>query len=386
MLKSFINQDNSFLIESERAVTTTTTTTANNSNNNVLKRSSLSNVSTSIRLPSFGLRDEKKRNNFLKVCSWPFSKMESLPELPQQQQQQQPTNPPIIPPPPPNDEYISDSDNEDRDVTIRNKTIGMRRNNNNNHVQHSGNTPLVGINPSLENINHNSERFIKVFNRMTSRKPQENNNIISKKRVIVLTNIINSMGINSVLQQVCGGPLEKIISLPDGTIELYFIFPEHAKQFYTYGKATGLLMVNGQKLRVEWKDEGEGGYHPQLSKALLTDIISNGCRRCLILSKVVPGKRLRNGDKMFYPEADIHYSQDLDIEEVRSDFSEFGYILDIGSVISRKLCFSIFYDDIRSAIFAKLELETIGSELNLKYKSWSVWYGKDITDRPCFVL
>ena len=39
-----------------------------------------------------------------------------------------------------------------------------------------------------------------------------------------------------------------------------------------------------------------------------------------------------------------------------------------GSVISRKLCFSIFYYDIRCAILAKQELDLIGSELNKNIK------------------
>ncbi|EGW32735.1 uncharacterized protein SPAPADRAFT_149868 [Spathaspora passalidarum NRRL Y-27907] len=322
--------------------------------------------SSSIRFPSFSraglVSDEQKysghtvgsrRSNFLKVCSWPFSRSE-----------QESTS--TV-----NNTGYDQSDEEDRAATITPRRKGRFQN------------PLVGINPSVENINQNnhSEKLLKTL----TRKPHESSH---RKRVVVLTNVDSSMGINSILQQVCGGPLEKVVQLNNGHIELYFIFPEHAKQFYTYGRATGLLMVNGQRLRVEWwMNENENvNYHPPISKPLLMEIIQHGCRRCLILAKEVRGKQLRSGDKMFYPEPTIHYSQDLNIEDVKADFGRFGKILDIGSVISRKLCFSIFYSDVRSAIFAMNEIETGGSDLNKKYRDWFIWYGKDVTDRACFVL
>ena len=203
-----------------------------------------------------------------------------------------------------------------------------------------------------------------MFNRV-KRPPVEQNN---KRRCVLLSNLNESMGLNSVLQQVCGGPLEKLTVLSNGKIELFFIFPEHAKQFYTYGKATGLLMVNGVKLKVEWLNDENNLVNSTLSSSLMSDILHNGCRRCLIISKNIPGKRIRNGDKMFYPEPDIHYSTNLNFEEIKNDFNKFGKVLDIGSVISRKLCFSIFYYDIRCAILAKQELDLIGSELNKNIK------------------
>ena len=133
-------------------------------------------------------------------------------------------------------------------------------------------------------------------------------------------------------------------------------------------KATGLLMVNGVKLKVEWLNDENNLVNSTLSSSLMSDILHNGCRRCLIISKNIPGKRIRNGDKMFYPEPDIHYSTNLNFEEIKNDFNKFGKVLDIGSVISRKLCFSIFYYDIRCAILAKQELDLIGSELNKNIK------------------
>ncbi|RLV91460.1 Sporulation-specific protein 2 [Spathaspora sp. JA1] len=367
MLKSIIQTD-SLMMESPRTNTTTTS---------FPKRSSLvSNISSSLRLPSFAVRgalvsedqrygnSSSRRNNFLKVCSWAFSKVESETT---------------------NNDQVNQYDSDEEDDKKFNTITPKRR--------HRYNA-LIGINPSVENINsnsnqhsNNSETLMKTINTITQRKPEP---VVNRKRVVVLTNIDATMGINSILQQVCGGPLEKVIQLNNGHVELYFIFPEHAKQFYTYGRATGLLMVNGQRLRVEWwmntnENENEN-YHPTIPKPLLSDIIKFECRRCLVLAREVTGKSRRTGDKMFYPDPKTHYSQDLNIEQVRNDFGKYGIILDIGSVISRNLCLSIFYSDIRSAIYAKKEKELEGSELNQKYKGWYIWYGTDITDRACFEL
>lgn len=265
------------------------------------------------------------------------------------------------------------------------------------------------------------------------------------RRCVVLSNINETMSISAILQQVCGGPLEKIVRLPGNKIELHFIFPLQAKLFHNFGRKNSLFKVNGISLNVAWSDRefcgdaetgveerlvrgvvgvesqrldcGEEATHglecnlyrstqnglkPELSpssaaanmalghftlpKWLSHEIVMNGCRRCLIISQVVAGKKLRTSDKMFYPEPEVHYSQDLHIYNLRRDFKQFGEIVDIGSVISRKLSFSVFYWDIRSAIKAKTEFERTGSSLNLKYKDWNIWYGKDITDRACFVL
>ncbi|KAI5965356.1 uncharacterized protein KGF55_001577 [Candida pseudojiufengensis] len=360
-----------------------------------------------------------KRSNFLKVCSWPFTRSDTILEK--------------------NDESVINESDYHQPNNSESNEQNLKAPQFVSHQNHQ--KPLAG-NPTLVNKNdqsHYNEKFSKVL--FTRRKHQQhlqqqaqqhtfNENI---RRCIIVSNLDQSMGVNSVIQQVCGGPLEKVIKLPNNQLELYFIFPQQAKQFYQYGKSTGLLIVNGIKLKVEWSDQefySNNGYINQnmnedienyngvpnnnsnvmiaginkssitqpfsnivsppmnytLPKFLYNEIISNGCRRCLIISKIIVGKKIRQGDKMFYPEPEIHYSKNLQIQDIKNDFQPFGEIMDIGSVISRKLSFSVFYFDIRSAILAKTEFEKNGSELSDKYKDWSIWYGKDITDRACFVL
>lgn len=214
-----------------------------------------------------------------------------------------------------------------------------------------------------------------------------------KQRVLVISKIPSTVGINGILSQICGGPLERIVFHKrsiSSTIEVFFIFPEHAKRFYTYCQTTGLFVVHGARPRVEWADEYNtesfNMLHMSVSKHLLNEVLHFGARRTLIFAKIVPGKVLRNDQKLFYPDPQSHFTKDLDISRIYEDFLQYGEIIDLGPVVSRKICFSIHYTDIRSAIIAKRECETPSTEIYKKYGDWSVWYGKDCTDKWCPIL
>lgn len=228
----------------------------------------------------------------------------------------------------------------------------------------------------------------KSVDNFSSHKPQKPKWSSACRRIIIVKNIVPNSGVNSVLSQVYGGPLERLVykhNKKGPILELFFVYPQDAKRFFDSGDS-GLLVVNGRKLKLQWAGRNNSDQidkvHPSVSKNLLKEIELYGSRRCLIFSKTVPGKIVRSDKKLFYPNPKIHYSE-LDIERIKHDFAGFGDIVTIGPVISRKLCFSIHYADIRSAIMAKRDCESQGSEMNAKYHSWSIFYGTDPTDKPC---
>ncbi|CCE80362.1 Piso0_003478 [Millerozyma farinosa CBS 7064] len=242
---------------------------------------------------------------------------------------------------------------------------------------------------SLENIARSIDRDTKSSSkRLTSRASDS----LHQRRIVLLKNIPPNCGLISVLNQVCGGPLERIVHHDHrrgSMVELYFLYPEHARRFYVYGARTRLLVLNGVNVSTSWAGRSsldEVDYHPPVPKYLMHDVLHYGARRCLIFSKVVPDKPTRHSHVMHYPSPRTHLSKDLHIEHIRHDFAFFGTIVDIASVISRKLCFSIHFADIRAAILAKRECETEGTTMYEKYNQWSIWYGKDPTDRPCLAL
>jgi hypothetical protein len=211
----------------------------------------------------------------------------------------------------------------------------------------------------------------------------------SFRRIIIVKNIVPNSGVTSILNQVYGGPLERLVynaNKKSSSLELFFVYPEDAKRFLEFG-SSGMLVVNGRHLKLEWAGRSNSDLfdkiHPTVSKQLLREIEHYGSRRCLIFSKPVPGKIVRSDKKLFYPNPKVHFSRELDIEKIKQDFTAFGDIINVGPVISRKLCFSIQYTDIRSAIMAKRDCESEGSDMNIKYGSWSIWYGTDTADKPC---
>ncbi|OWB78482.1 hypothetical protein B5S32_g2676 [[Candida] boidinii] len=120
--------------------------------------------------------------------------------------------------------------------------------------------------------------------------------------------------------------------------------------------------------------------------------------------------RFENGSKRRYPDPEVHYVSDFNIEEIRNDFMGYGKIIDILPIISRKMAFSIQFFDISSAVKAKKDCEHCPNEGNeagseeevgnfkdalarsatqkemwSKYRNWYIWFGKDPTDRVQFV-
>lgn len=213
-------------------------------------------------------------------------------------------------------------------------------------------------------------------------------------RVLVMKNIPAKVGIDSIMSQIYGGPLERLIlhhDLKSSWAEISFIKPHHAQQYYNYGTKTGLLIINGIKLTLEWADasntENMTNEHPPISKYLLNEIDNHGSRRCLIFTKDVFQKNLiKSTNKLHYPDPKIHLSKGVNFRNIKRDFGHFGELVSINPVISKKLSFSIVFADIRSTIIAKRVCETKGTKMNSCYGDWNIEYGKDSADRPCLTV
>lgn len=242
---------------------------------------------------------------------------------------------------------------------------------------------LITTKPSLQNISRNIYPLPKQRSSLLSGKSQD---ITWSRRILQVKYEKILCGMNDVLSQVCGGPLEKVVKYDQCTsevLEIHFIYPSHAHKFYNYTNTTGFFVVNGHKLRVDWVPCPE---HAIVKKSLMHDVKVYGARRCLIFSKEIPGKPLRRLNSIYYPSPTLNYSPDLCIETIKRNFSDFGALVGITSIISSKLSFSLHFFDIESAIFAKSECEEEGTDLHAKYKSWSIQYGKDPTEKTCMVI
>ncbi|QHS76331.1 Ssp2p [Saccharomyces paradoxus] len=210
-----------------------------------------------------------------------------------------------------------------------------------------------------------------------------------KTRSISINDIPRGTGISSVLSQVRGGSLERIVvyryDTPERSlhkVDLFFLNYDGAQSFMRYAK-TNIFKVNGVQLKPEWIFL-ESTYENVMKEQSVNRIVEGEklISRCLIVKK--------SSTKTTLNKSNLDKGQTLeniDIRELEKDFQNFGEVLEITPIVSRKLCISIFFYDISSAMRAMEEYEQKGSYLNNKYfKTWTIWYGKDITDQPCIDL
>ncbi|KAL6944950.1 hypothetical protein ACO0QE_002392 [Hanseniaspora vineae] len=230
---------------------------------------------------------------------------------------------------------------------------------------------------------------------------------LETRKVVILENLPPVTDVDSILNQVYGGPIEKIVKKTDKKnpsvieeVEVFFVEHKDAEKFMRFA-STNLFMINGVHPNCFWADpivnktakddfqkiknyvypKNEQVYSQHGSSSIRT-----GARRCLILKK----HEMREVSMSNYEQRNPYllYMSDLepfDVSQLIRDFQNFGDIINITPVVSRKMCVSINFSNIRDAIDAKIAFETRGTPLNSKYhKDWALWYGKDIADKPAF--
>ena len=230
---------------------------------------------------------------------------------------------------------------------------------------------------------------------------------LNTRKVVILENIPAITDVDSILNQVYCGPIEKIVKTTfekDTSqikeLELFFVEHEDAEKFMHFA-SSNLFLINGvhpnciwanstinkaandsfQKIKHYVYPKNEQVYSQHGSSSIRT-----GARRCLILKKqAMKEPSISNYD---HKNPYLLYSSVLepfDVNQLIKDFQKFGEIINVTPVVSRKMCVSINFSDIRNAIDAKVSFDTKGTLLNSKYHNdWALWYGKDIADKPAF--
>lgn len=213
--------------------------------------------------------------------------------------------------------------------------------------------------------------------------------LIIGKKVIRISGICKGMCVPSIVAQLSGGGLEKIIyHEKENWLEVYFLSTVRATQFLNYSRDTGLFVVNGMPLVVEWSTslEARTCESTPLPNHMIEEIELSKASRVLILSKTIPGKSEETSSKRVYPNPRANFSEEFGIEAVKWDFIAFGGIVEVSPMISLKLSVSIQFTDIRSSLLAMRSMKQRNSTLRSKYSHWSLQYGKDPAQRPCYAV
>ncbi|CCC68244.1 hypothetical protein NCAS_0B01600 [Naumovozyma castellii] len=206
--------------------------------------------------------------------------------------------------------------------------------------------------------------------------------IFYDRRSVTIENIPTYTGMYSILNQISGGPLEKFCYYRNEnsrqatyTMTLNFLSSNNAQDFMKFGK-TNLFKVNGFHLQPKWSSV-EGSVSSQTNSAK-SKLAKTGCICRYIILKRHSGKTTCTK---------VPILEYVDIQEIRKDFGCYGGIVEITPVISKKVCLSIGYYDIYSAVRAMVAYENSSTDLHKKYfQSWTLWYGNDISERPCLEI
>lgn len=237
-------------------------------------------------------------------------------------------------------------------------------------------------------INNNRKKNVLQTNKgIVNNKTVTNNNRYGDKkqdyRIVAITNICKKISLSALLNQVHGGPVERVeivrndnnqfykedklyelnkpINWKEVAIFLYFIKYEDAMNFYQYSK-TGIFRVNDTYLQTILIPNVVSNNNSNNSQNQLDNIVSKlmiedeKARRVLVFKKPIYDKKHKhtvNRKRPGYPDPTINYSEEFDVEEIKADFGKYGKLIEILPVVSRKLCFGVQYYDVRSAIKVK---------------------------------
>lgn len=214
-------------------------------------------------------------------------------------------------------------------------------------------------------------------------------------RSVILHGIPSSIGLNSVIAQTSGGPLERIetkyeTSYPPKqfySFEFFFMIPEQAKEFFAYAMS-GRFLVNG-KVYKPTRGSATLTNQNSRSKQLVSEM--NGpkqLRRCLVLNKPtkLPKPNLTKADPKGRHRCQLSaYNPNLELNFniISQHFSKYGVVVNIQPIITQCISVSIQFADVRAAVKAKNAFDRKEDVFGKKYSGWTLAFGKDPVDKSC---
>lgn len=233
-------------------------------------------------------------------------------------------------------------------------------------------------------------------------------------RIVCFDGIPSEVGLNSILSQVCGGALERVVTVPEDSsnpriVQLHFFQAQDAAAFFEY-TMSGRFLINGAAYRPRWGNASLAAVY-SFPKIVFDEMVYSNARRCICLTMrhrdvataaavaqaqaraTDPSKGAANGDganttaiastsRVRPMISSRNVAMDVSLDTIHRDFSRFGPILSITPLIFNHVNISIQFADTRHAIRAKKSFERKSdAALGMRYSGWAVSYGKDPTDR-----
>lgn len=232
----------------------------------------------------------------------------------------------------------------------------------------------------------------------------------SSRRCIVLSGFPKGTPNTSIISLVRGGAIEKLTflngeaeqmeqdicsevrkSLLSGSIKypvmiLSFLYPADASRFMEYVNDKSLLKFHNKPLSAHWAHDNSlqfsVGYH--LAPHIAQEIDANHASRYVILSRSSRKTIIDIPHGHRHPQAYSCFSTTFNCNALKTDFAQFGQIIEVVPLLDKKLAISLQFADIRSAILVMHTFKSKTSVLRSKYSLWTLRYLPDIANYPCY--
>lgn len=256
----------------------------------------------------------------------------------------------------------------------------------------------------------------------TSTLLSKDTGIAKSDRILCFDRIPDNVGLNSIISQVSGGPLERVVNVGAESssnpriVQIHFCQAADAMTFYEY-TTSGRFMINGTSYMPRWGNASLATIY-SFPKIVYDEMMFRGARRCINLTlkrrdngnPFGPGiRKIEEGREEVKHNADCTVSYmpsngvgatggsnwkpkamvssrniglNVSLETIWRDFGKFGEILSVFPLILHHVNISIQYADVEHAIRAKKTFERqFDEEMSKRYEDWTISYGKDPTDR-----
>lgn len=204
-----------------------------------------------------------------------------------------------------------------------------------------------------------------------------------EQRYIIMSGFAAATSMADVVSRVRGGAIERIVlgTEPEPYLELFFLDYKAANSFFQFAR-TGLFIVNGKRPLVSRKPPTKN--IAPVQEHVLKAASTIGASRVIILQSLPKAPRLPSWSYERFPKPSQWHVKGFDVEDISRDMRQFGEILEIRPVVCEECAVAVHFMSLADLVLAMRSLAQYGTSYFHKYQMWTVKFGPDPADTPCF--
>lgn len=204
-----------------------------------------------------------------------------------------------------------------------------------------------------------------------------------EQRYVIMSGFASDTSMADVVSRIRGGAIERLIlgTEPEPYIELFFLDYRAANSFFQFAR-TGLFIVNGKRPLISKKPPTK--IIAPVQEHVLKAANTIGASRVIILQTPSRVPKLPSWAYERFPKPSQWHVKGFDVEDIRRDMSQFGEILEIRPVVCEECAVAVHYLSLADLVLAMRSLAQYGTSYFHKYQTWTIKFGPDPANMPCY--